>query len=105
MATLSDTTLTATDLNPDTNWTGVEAVGANSTAVALFARGGVTHSTMTTFSVTASGAVDWAIVGLTPAHYTLTVNGTQVYSGTVAAGDTTIYANSTGGGTVVLSTP
>jgi hypothetical protein len=103
MASLSDTTLTTADLNPDSNWTGVKAVGANSTGVALFARGGVTHSSMSSFTLSASGPVQLALVGLTPGNYTLSVGGAQVFSGAVGAGDTTLYAETTGGGVVSLT--
>lgn len=103
MSTLSDTTLTTTDLNPDANWTGVQAVGANSTAVALFARNGVTHSTITPFSLIATGPLQLALVGLTPGNYTLSVGGAQVFSGAVGAGDTTLYAEATGGGAIFLT--
>ena len=103
MTNLTDTTIVPTALSPDANWYGAYVTGANSTAVYLQGRGNTTHSVITSFTTTFSGQGNWLIAGLTPGTYTLTVGGTQVFTGNVSAGDTSIYATSTGGGVVVLS--
>lgn len=107
MSSLSDTTFSTTDLNPDANWTGVQGMGANSTGVVLFARNGVTQSTLTPFTVSYTGVADWAIAGLTPGTYAVTIGGTPVSGSpfTVAAGDGTLEFSSSTAGEVVLSPP
>ena len=104
MSNLSDTTLTTLDLNPDSNWTGVQAQGAVSAAVYLGARGGVTHSTVTNFTTTHSGTGQYIIQGLTPGTYTITMNSTPVSGSpfTVGTNDNTAYFESTSG-TVSIS--
>ena len=109
MGSLTDTTFTTANINPDSNWTGVQLTGALSTGIGLFARGGTTHSSMTNWTMTASGTVDMLVAGLSPGAYSLVVGGAQVYSGNVASGDSTLYSNFTAasgcssGCTVVLS--
>jgi hypothetical protein len=86
---------TATALNPDANWTGVQTADK----VAIFARGGTTHSTMTGFTTTHAGTAQYLFGGLTPGTYTVTVGGTGVAGSpfTVAANDNSIEFENTSG--------
>jgi hypothetical protein len=95
-----DTTLTATALNPDANWTGVQTTDK----VALFARGGVTHSTITGFTTTHSGTAQYLFAGLTPETYTVKVNNVAVPGSpfTVAANDNSIEFENTAGTVSIL---
>jgi hypothetical protein len=104
MDSLTDTTFTTANLNPDANWTGVQLTGAKSTGIALFAVGGSTRSAMTSFTTNFSGTGDWMIMGLKPGTYSLTVGGVPVSGSpfTVGSGDGTIYFSSPAG-TVVLT--
>ncbi len=95
-----DTTLTATLLSPDSNWTGAQTA----THVVLFSRGGTTHNAITGFTTTHSGTAQYVFAGLTAGTYTITVggvgvNGANCVSGTctVASGDTTAEFESTAG--------
>jgi hypothetical protein len=95
----TDTTLTTTALNVDSNWFGGQACGAVSCSVFVGARNGITPSVMTSFSTTHSGTAQYLIEGMTPGAYTVTVNEVQV-SGSpfnVSAGDTTMEFESTAG--------
>lgn len=104
MQTLTDTTFTTFDLNPDANWTGVGCTGANSTGIALFALGG-TKGAPTSFSTSFSGAADWAIVGINPGCYAVTVAGVSVGSPlcTIAGSNTVAFSTTGGGGTVAFN--
>jgi hypothetical protein len=101
MSTLSDTAFATFDINPDSNWTGAGCTGANSTGIAIFAVNSL-HNSMSSFFTSFSGAADWMIVGLSPGTYNVMIGGSPVTGGPfiVAAGDATIYFNTTGGGTV-----
>jgi hypothetical protein len=98
-ASLSDTTLTAVALNPDSNWTGVQTTDK----VAMFARGGTLRTSLT-FTTTHSGTAQYLIAGLGINGYDVTVNGVTV-SGSpfvVADNNNSIYFESTAG-TVALA--
>ena len=102
MSSLTDTTLTTVDLNPDANWTGVQASGAVSAAVFLAARGGVTHATITGFTTTHSGTAQYLISGLTAGAYNVTVDGSPVLTGArVNSGDNSLYFESTAGAVAI----
>jgi hypothetical protein len=90
---LSDTTLTAAPLNPNSNWTGVQAENK----VALFSRGGQLRSSVD-FTSSHSGTAQYLIAGLTPGLYSVHVNGVPVATG-VAVGDhdNSLYFESTAG--------
>ena len=105
MATLSDTTFTTADLNPDANWTGVALTGANSTGVFLFGRNG-THSTITNFTAASALPTDWEFVGMAPGTYAVTVGGIPASGSpfTVSAGSNTIFFHTASGGAVSLGT-
>ena len=92
---LGDVTLTTTALNPDSNWTGVQTADK----VVVLARGGVTHSTMGTFSTTHLGTAQYLLGGLTPGTYAVTVGGNPVTGSpfTVTDGDNSIEFESTAG--------
>jgi hypothetical protein len=98
-ASLADTTLTTTALNPDANWFGVQATGANTSSVFVGARGGVTNATMSGFTTTHSGTAQYLLGGLTAGTYTVTVNSSPVSGSpfTVGANDSSIYFESTAG--------
>jgi hypothetical protein len=104
MQALSDTAITAVGIRPDSGWYGCGATGSRSSAVFLQSVGGATHSTMTGFTFSSSLPVDWVIGGLTPGTYAVTVAGSRVTGSpfTVAAGDTSIYFSTAGGGAVTL---
>jgi hypothetical protein len=95
VATQPDTSLTTTALNPDVNWAGVQTTDK----VVLFARHGTTYSTIAGFTTTHSGTAQYLFAGLTPGTYTVTVGGSGVSGSpfTVAAGDNSIYFESTSG--------
>jgi hypothetical protein len=95
ITTIPDTTLTATAINPDANWTGVQTADK----VALFARGGVTHATMGGFTTTHAGTAQYLFGGLTPGTYTVTINGIAATGSpfTVSANDNSIEFESTAG--------
>jgi hypothetical protein len=95
IATQPDTSLTVTALNPDANWTGVQTADK----VALFGRGGTTHSTMTGFTTTHAGTAQYLFGGLTPGTYSVTVNGSPVTGSpfTVVANDNSIEFENTAG--------
>ena len=97
---LSDTNLTATALNPDGNWTGVQTTDK----VVLLARGGTTHSSITGFTTTHSGTAQYLLGGLTPGTYSVTIGGNPVAGSpfTVSASDNSIEFLSTAG-TVSIS--
>jgi hypothetical protein len=91
---LSDTTLTATPIVPDSNWFGVQTKDK----VAIFGVGGI-HSTMAGFTTTHSGTAQYLFGGLTPGTYAITINGLPVTGSpfAVAAGDNSIHFESTAG--------
>jgi len=101
---MSDTTFTATAINPDANWTGVQTADK----VALFARGGVLRSSLTSFTTTHSGTAQYLIAGLKPGSYAVTVGGTPV-SGSpfsvTSSRDTAINFESTAGVVALSGTP
>ena len=101
---MSDTTLTATAINPDANWTGVQTTNN----VALFARGGVLRSSLTNFTTTHSGTAQYLIAGLKPGSYAVTVGGTPV-SGSpfsvTSSRDAAINFESTAGVVALSGTP
>jgi hypothetical protein len=99
MKTLTDTTFSPVAINPDANWTGVQCGASTSSAVALFARGGVTHATITGFTTTHSGTAQYLFAGLTPGNYAVTIGGTPVSGSpfTVAANDNSIEFESNAG--------
>ncbi len=103
MKNLSDTTLTATALNPDANWTGVQTADK----VVLLARGGVLHSTMTGFTSTHAGTAQYLFGGLAPGSYAITVGGTAVTGSPFAvtsANDASIHFESTAGAVALSGT-
>jgi hypothetical protein len=102
MQSLTDATFSTTALNPDANWTGAQVCGAVSCAVFVGAVGGTTHSTLTSFITTHTGIAQYLIGGLAAGNYIVKVNGTTVFSGSVAAGDNSVAFDSTAG-TVVIS--
>jgi len=75
IAAQPDTTLTATALNPNSSWTGVQTTDK----VVLFARGGTT-STSTSFTTTHSGTAQYLIAGLTAGTYDVTKDGSPLVS-------------------------
>jgi hypothetical protein len=99
MKTLTDTTFSPVPINPDANWTGVQCGASTSSAVMLFARGGVTHANITGFTTTHSGTAQYLFAGLTPGSYAVTIGGTPVSGSpfTVAANDNSIEFESTAG--------
>lgn len=99
MKNLTDTTFNPVPLDPDANWTGVQCGASTSSAVALFARGGVTHAAITGFTTTHSGTAQYLFAGLTPGSYAVTIGGTPVSGSpfTVAANDNSIEFESTAG--------
>jgi hypothetical protein len=99
MQNLTDTTLTTTALNPDSNWTGAQVCGAASCAVFIGSLGGTTHFTMTGFTTTHSGTAQYLFGGLTPGTYSVTVNSTPVTGSpfTVSANDNSIEFENTAG--------
>jgi hypothetical protein len=98
VATQPDTSLTATPLNPDANWTGVQTTDK----VALFARGGLTRPSPTTFTTTHGGTAQYLIAGLAAGTYQVTVGGNAVLGATtVSDGDNTLYFESTAGAVVI----
>lgn len=86
------TTCASTGLNPDSSWTGVNTPDT----VALFARGGSTHTSMTAVSVTLANPGRVIISGLTAGSYTLTVGAFNCGTLVVAAGDNTAYCETSG---------
>ena len=103
MQNLTDTTFTRTAFNPSSAWTGAQACGATSCSVYMQALGNALQSTFPGITTTHSLPAQYLIAGLAPGNYTLTVGGTQVFSGAVPTGDTTIFATAAAGGAVVLS--
>lgn len=111
MQTLSDTTYTTADLNPDANFTGVFAQGSTSAAVYVEARNNTTQSSITAFSVNPTLAhTQYLIAGLSPGAYTPRINGTPVATCngvavpcTVAANDNSLYWEDTGTGALTIS--
>ena len=99
LGTSATNNFTLSSLAPDSNWTGAVAIGPTSVAVGLFARGGTTHSTLTSFSTSFSGNGQWLISGLAAGTWTVTVGGTPVSGSpfTVSAGDNTVEFLSTSG--------
>lgn len=90
---LSDTSLTATALNPTSSWTGVQTTDK----VALFARGGALPTSVT-FTTTHSGTAQYLVAGLAAGMYTVTVNGaTVVPAARVYGFDNSLYFESTAG--------
>ena len=106
MSSLSDTTLTTSDLNPDSNFTGVQACGAISCAVYLRARGGKTYSSIAGFTTSHTGTAQYLIGGLTAGTYAVTVNSSPVTGSpfTVGTGDNSLYFESTAGAVAVSQT-
>jgi len=110
MQSLTDSTFTVAAINPDSSWTGAQANGALSCAVALWSRNGITHSSMTSFTPASSTGVcaanvQYAFESLTAGTYAVTVGGSPV-SGSpfaVAAGDNSIEFVTSLTGTVALS--
>ena len=106
---LTDTNLTANAIGTaDGNWFGAQVYGANSCAVVLEARGGVSHATMTIFTPASTSGVcannvQYLFGGLTPGAYNVTVGGNTVSGSpfTVTAGDNSIEFTSFAG-TVAL---
>lgn len=96
ITTQPNTTLTKVDINPDSNWGGVQV---NNSVVALFARHGATYGSMAGFTTTHTGTAQYLFAGLTPGTYTITINGTAVTGSpfTVSANDNTIPFESTAG--------
>lgn len=122
MSSITDTTLNSRSLNPNANWTGVEACGANSGIAQVGTRGSSTFSSAPSFALATSDAggntsacaqmpYQILISGLTPGTYTVTLAGTPLTScsgatGTtvpVSAGDNSVECNvaSVGAGSVV----
>jgi hypothetical protein len=106
---LSDTTLTSTALNPDSNWAGVHACGAVSCFNYLGSRGGATYSAVTSFTVGNNGTPQqYFLGGLATGTYAITVGGSAVPGSpfTVVAGDNSVtfnLASGTTGGAVVVN--
>lgn len=73
VATQPDATLSATALNPDANWTGAQTADK----VALFSRGGVTHSSLAV-TTSHSGTAQYILAGVTAGTATVTMNGSSV---------------------------
>jgi hypothetical protein len=105
MQSLTDSTFNVTAINPDSNWTGAQATGANSTAVVMFARNGITYSSISNFTAAFTGTGGWLFDGLTPGVYNVTVGGSPVSGSpfTVGVGDNSIYFSTVNGGAVTLS--
>ena len=108
MQSPSDSTLTAAALNPDSAMTGAEACGATSCIAYVRARGAGTVSAIANFTTSLSSSKPYQILlsGLTAGTYTLKLGSTTIYSGTVAAGDNSIYAEVSSGttdGTISLN--
>jgi len=107
MQSLSDTTFAMTEIDADAHWTGCQMTGVRSTAIFLRSRPSgstSTYSSITSFSPSFSGPGDYLIMGLSPGTYSVTVNGTQVVNAQVVqAGDNSLFFQSSGGGTVVVS--
>jgi hypothetical protein len=102
---LTDTSLnTSAITTSDGNWFGAEMYGANSCAVVMEARGGVTHAAMSSFTPPSSSGVcannvQYLFGGFTPGSYSVTVGGNTVFGSpfTVSAGDNSIEFTSLGG--------
>jgi hypothetical protein len=95
----TDTTLTTTALNVDSNWFGAQACGAVSCSVFIGARNGLTYGALTNFTTTHSGTAQYLIEGVSPGNYTVTVNNAAVSGSpfTVGVGDNTMEFASTSG--------
>lgn len=94
-SSLSDTTLTATALNPDANWTGVQTLDK----VALFSRGAADRI-LVKFQTTHAGTAQYLIAGLDGGH-TYRAYRWDLHSNTavanVAQADNTFYFEGTAG--------
>jgi hypothetical protein len=101
IATQPDSALTTTALNPDANWTGVQTTDK----VALFARHGLTYSTIAGFTTTHAGTAQYLFAGFTPGTYTITINGTPVTGSPfmVSANDNSIPAFESTSGVVSIN--
>jgi len=112
-ANLSDTSLTTNPITTgDGFFYGAQMYGANTCAVILEARGGVTHPTMSNFTPTSSSGVcaanvQYLLGGLSSGAYSVTVGGSVVSGSpfTVGAGDNSIkFVSSLTGQVSVSST-
>lgn len=101
---LSDTVLTTTAINPDSNWTGVQMCGSVSCSVYMGASNGVCHSTLSDFTTTHAGSGQYMIGGLCAGTWAITIGGSAVTGSpfTVSEGDNSVEFDSTAG--VVHST-
>src|SRR5262249_14782394 len=90
----TDTTLTSTMLNPDSNWTGIQTLDK----VGLFARGGVLRTSLNV-TTTHAGTAQYLIAGLAPGSYSVSVGGNAVAGSpfTVRDKDNSLYFESTAG--------
>lgn len=102
---LTDTSLTTNGIaTVDGQWFGAQMYGANSCAVVMETRGGVSHATMSNLTPASTSGVcannvQYLFGGLTPGSYNVTVGGNAVSGSpfTVAAGDNSIEFTSAGG--------
>lgn len=103
---LADTALTTTALNPDSAWTGVEAIGTGNGIVAMFARNGLADRTSVP-AVTTTAALPYFASGLAAGTYAVYRNGSAV-SGceavVVTANDNTLFCASVAAGSITVGT-
>jgi hypothetical protein len=99
---VTDATLTATALNPDANWTGVQTLDK----VAMFGRNGVLQ-TSASFTTTHSGTAQYLIAGLAAGRYNVAVSGVPATGSpfTVVDNDNTLYFENTAGNVRISQAP
>jgi hypothetical protein len=90
----TDSMLTASPLNPDANWTGVQTADK----VALFARRGILRNSLSV-TTTYSGTAQYLIAGLAAGTYTVTLDGRPIAGSPfkVADEDNSLYFESAAG--------
>ena len=91
---VANSTLTATALTPDANWTGVQTLDK----VVMFGRNGVLQ-TSAGFTTTHSGTAQYLIAGLAAGRYNVAISGVPATGSpfTVVDNDNTLYFESTAG--------
>jgi len=94
----TDATLTATAINPDANWTGVQTTDK----VAMFARGGVLRTSLT-FTTSHSGTAQYLIAGLAAGAYNVALGGAPIAGSpfVVSDNDNSLYFESTAGAVTI----
>jgi hypothetical protein len=96
-------TMPAVTQLPSTNFRVVQVADSAMPKVAAFAQGGTTYAGAS-FQTSFTGTGQYVIAGLSPGTYTVTVGSNSPTSGTVAAGDNTLYFEAGSGLVVITST-